>query len=219
VAEIGHSSQYDAGSYPKCPAFQPVGDGFKIKFRTETVSVSEATDVRTTTTTLDGVVTDQEPPCGQRVAVRIPYGAEGGGSGATLNIRPGDVFVMSHRLTLVTDFENLSTDVVLSENGRPLLVTIVGARPGFFDSDLLTGIELKVPRENICRGGAEAHFSLSTGAEECWVNSRSQRCCTLWGRNYVVQSQAAEFYPDPKPGQPWANINIALREEGFVVRK
>ena len=175
-----------------------------------------------TQTTLTGLVTDRSPICSHLIYVQIPYDKQAGGPGVALNVKVGDVLVVSQRITVRTDYDALGTHVFSTVDGRILLAVVVGGRPDFYDQDLLPGLALSVPKENICQSGNEGHFSLRTdGDGECWVDSRSQRCCTLWGRTYEVQSQSAQVRLDPQssPARPWASVNFAIREQGFVIRQ
>lgn len=64
-----------------------------------------------------------------------------------------------------------------------------GARPDFFDRDLLPEVSIEIPKETLCTGGFEAHLLVNVAGNACGLDSRTQRCCTFAGVIYEVQTQ------------------------------
>jgi hypothetical protein len=128
-----------------------------------------------------------------------------------VGLAEGERLILSQRTTQASDGDVRSTHVIAKADGTVLFAKTEGARPDFFDTDLFSGISLEVERTPICQG-SEARFSLSGAAAGCTLESRSERCCTLWGKTYEIQSQAALLTPDKGA---WTMVNFALRAPGF----
>jgi hypothetical protein len=221
VASVDVSLQSYAGPGPRCDdadQFDKTGPaGSSFRFRVElppTIVDSRAGGA--TEIAVQGSVISFDKPCGVTVEVVVPYGSPGGGPGATIEAAIGTVWRIDRRLTTKGDAEVLSTNVISSDMGEVLLANVNGAREDFFDSDLLRGLKLGIPDRPICKGRSEGSLNLSTGDGTCSLQSRTQRCCQLWGSLFEVQSQGVILGGAAKPSPALTSANVSLRRRGFV---
>lgn len=110
---------------------------------------------------------------------------------------------------------------ILYDEDRRLLYAFVNARPDRFADDLgdlFPGLTLETSSRVICKvPDADLELvslRLSTGADVCEIDSHSERCCTLWGRSYEVQTMGVSALTT---NRPYPSFTFSLRAPGLVV--
>ena len=215
---FGIYSDASNAALPKCPDQSAFDRGYKFRFRVDRVSLdshvvdSAGQQTRVFDSVLFGTNLDANPAC----AVVVSFNSVS----EQLSVAPGTVLHAARRAVVRTDQDVPGAWILYDEDQRILYSYASAVRPDLYAGDLgdlFPGLNIGVSSDVICRV-PDADMSLvsahlSTGSEVCDVDSHSERCCTLWGRNYEVQMIAALA---PKSNQPYSTVAFTLRAPGYI---
>lgn len=204
--DISFNTDAYKGALPSCEPLNPVG-GFSFKGRVESLETEQGKVFSKVALYVASV--ELSPTCGLAVIVGLE------GRGLRLSLKEGDVATFSQRIILTAkDNDVLGTFAIHDVDGALLAGRVVGARPGFYDADMLNGLALHVEQMPLCKLLKDFYVMGSLrleapdGAGSCAVDSHvAASCCRFWGKDYTVLSQAVllENYSGPSP---LANFDI-----------
>lgn len=206
--DFGLNSLSYVGALLPCPGLDPTDPGgFSVEATVENAYVLHEVGL---TTIVHAARQEGSQSCGFSLEFTHPALAVAG-------LHSGDSISISQRRTQVSDDDVRSISVIRSSSSqRVLFASVTGARPGFFDSDLLdmalvldTGVLCQWPYGGTMR---RAHFLTTSG--DCGVDALTARCCLFWGEPYQVSVQSAGV---GIAGQPLPFMKFELRAPGFAL--
>jgi hypothetical protein len=172
------------GSLPKCADESPLDNGLSLDLELKRVRVVAGADLIYRTVIDAARLDNPGGACGQQLVITTLKERVVAPLGARWHVR--------QRTKLTAGDLALSTLVISDDHAKPMLISVVGARPVNFDTELSKELTLSVAPAPVCSWGpGESQLGTATlhlsGAANCTVDSNATRCCELWQDSYQVR--------------------------------
>jgi hypothetical protein len=155
-------------------------------------------------------IRDKKRECGVRLSLRSLKEA--------LNAPSGAIWTVKQETTITDDDWTVVTLAIEDQNDRPLLMSMIGARPDSFNSELLRGHNLSVETTAVCqwKKGKDPLGTVTlarAGDSPRSVDSNATRCCSFWGDSYQLRAHSVVRHSaDPAKSR----VNLTILGEGSL---